>query len=59
MSIEDMIGLHLTGLDFEETPGRVLGWLVACRPVSVGLRAETLRADPTRAGAASEAYRNN
>ena len=43
--IEDIMGLYLMCFGLEGVPGRVLGWLVARRPVS-RLRADAVRANP-------------
>ena len=56
--MEDIIGEVLIRLSLKGVPGRVLGWLVACRPVS-RLRAETVRADPLGARAAPEVCWDN
>ena len=50
----EIMGYVLTRLGLKGVPGRVLGWVGACRPVS-RLRAKTVRADPPKAGAKLEA----
>ena len=53
VSMMEIMGDVLTRLGLEGVPGRVLGWVGACRPVS-RLRAETVRADPPEVGAVLE-----